>query len=67
MGQIAHLRNQFNSMNTFAQSFDHMYIYIIKLAQKLWRRRFLNFVNIFLKFCYYLLLEKGVAIQYRQT
>ena len=28
MGQIAHLRNQFKSMNTFALSFDHMYIYI---------------------------------------
>ena len=31
----------------------------LKLAQWFWRRRFLNFVNIFLLFRNYLLLEKG--------
>ena len=25
MGHIAHLRNQFKSMNTFEQSYDHIY------------------------------------------
>ena len=28
MGHIAHLSNQFKSMNTFEQSYDYMYIYI---------------------------------------
>ena len=31
----------------------------LKLAQWLWRRRFLNFVNVFSLFHYYLPLEKG--------
>ena len=33
----------------------------LKLAQWSWRKRFLNVVNAFLLFCYYLPLEKGVA------
>ena len=34
----------------------------LKLAQGVWRRRFLDFVNIFSLFCYYLPLAKGVVI-----
>ena len=34
----------------------------LKLAQWFWRRRFLNFVNIFSLFHYYLLLEKVGAL-----
>ena len=34
----------------------------LKLAQWFWRRRFLNFVNIFLLFCYYLPLGKGIVL-----
>ena len=34
----------------------------LKLAQWFWRRRFFNFVNVFLLFCYYLPLEKGGAL-----
>ena len=76
MDHIAHLRDQFKSMKTFEQSYDYMYIYIIKLAQYFWgedykiklaqylRRRLLNFVNYFCKYRYHLSLEKGVALQY---
>ena len=28
MGRIAHLRNQFKSMNTFKQSYDYLYIHV---------------------------------------
>ena len=52
MGHIAHLRNQFESINQFEQNYD--YIYIIKLAQYFRKRRFLNFVNVPLQFCKYL-------------
>ena len=34
----------------------------LKLAQWFWRRRFLNFVNLFKLFCYYVPLEKGVTL-----
>ena len=34
----------------------------LKLAHWFWRRRFLNFVNVFLLFRYYLPLEKGGAL-----
>ena len=34
----------------------------LKLAQWFWRRRFFNFVNVFLLFRNYLPLEKGVAL-----
>ena len=34
----------------------------LKLAQWFWRRRFLNFVNVFLLFLNYLSLEKGWAV-----
>ena len=34
----------------------------LKLAQWFWRKRFLNFVNIFSLFCYYLPLEKGMVL-----
>ena len=34
----------------------------LKLAWWFWRKRFLNFVNAFLLFCYHLPLEKGVAL-----
>ena len=32
MGHIAHMRNQFKSMNTFERNYDYT-VYIIKLAQ----------------------------------
>ena len=35
---------------------------LVKLAQWFWRRRFLNFVNVFLLYHNYLPLEKGVAL-----
>ena len=60
MGHIAHLRNQFKSINTFEQSYDYMYIYHeispvildekilnLKFAQYYRRRRFFNFLNVF--------------------
>ena len=34
----------------------------LKLAQWFWRRRFFNFVNVFLQFRNYLHLEKGKAL-----
>ena len=34
----------------------------LKLAQWFWRRRFLNFINVFSLFCNYLPLEKGGAL-----
>ena len=34
----------------------------LKLAQWFWRKRFLNFVNLFSVFCNYLPLEKGMAL-----
>ena len=34
----------------------------LKLAHCSWRRRYFNFVNVFLLFCYYLPLEKGGAL-----
>ena len=34
----------------------------LKFAQWFWRRGFLNFVNVFSLFCYYLPLEKGIAL-----
>ena len=34
----------------------------LKSVQWFWRRRFLNFVNVFLLFNYYLPLEKGRAL-----
>ena len=34
----------------------------LKLAQWFWRRRFLNFVNVFLLFPIYIPLEKAVAL-----
>ena len=33
MGHIAHLRNQFKSMNIFERSYDYIYKCIIKLSQ----------------------------------
>ena len=33
MGHIAHLRNQFKSMNIFERSYDYIYKFIIKLFQ----------------------------------
>ena len=35
-------------------------------AQWLWRRRFLNFVNVFSLYCYYLPLEKGMALHLKK-
>ena len=92
MGHIAHLRKQFEWINTY----DYMITLIkrrkkplqswwelngsslnkikshspkdalcqvwLKLAQWFWRRRFLNFVNVFLLFRNYLPLEKGWAL-----
>ena len=57
MGHIAHLRNQFNSMNRSEQSYDYIYHEIDPV----------DFVNVFLQFCYHLPLEKGVALQFEQT
>ena len=34
----------------------------VELAQRSWKRRFLNFVNVFSLFRYYLPLEKGGAL-----
>ena len=34
----------------------------LKLGHCSWRRRYFNFVNVFLLFCYYLPLEKGGAL-----
>ena len=34
----------------------------LKLAQLFWRKRFLNFVNIFSLLCYYLPLEKSMVL-----
>ena len=34
----------------------------VKLAQWVWRRRLLNFVNVFLPFHFYLPLERGLAL-----
>ena len=39
----------------------------LKLAQWFWRRRFLNFVNVFSLFHYYLPLEKGGGPSFEQT
>ena len=38
----------------------------LKLAQWFWRRRFLNFVNVFSLFRYYLPLEKGGALHLKK-
>ena len=35
----------------------------VKLAQWFWKRRFLNFINVFMLFCNYLPLEMGVALR----
>ena len=39
----------------------------LKLAEWFWRRRFFNFVNVFLLFCNYLPLEKGRTPLFEQT
>ena len=39
----------------------------MKLAQWFWRRRFLNFVNVFSLFCNYLPLKKGWGSSFEQT
>ena len=36
----------------------------LKLAQWYWRRRFLNFINIFSLFCNYLPFEKNIALHW---
>ena len=41
---------------------DALYQDWLKLAQRFWRRRFLNFVNVFSLFRNYLLLENGRAL-----
>ena len=37
-----------------------------EMAKWFWRRRFLNFVNVFLLFCNYLPLEKGGALHFNK-
>ena len=66
MGHIAHLRNQFKSMNTFEPVQINEYIWPkddfgqvwLKLAQWFWIRVF-KFVNVFSEFPNYFPLEKG--------
>ena len=38
----------------------------LKLAERFWRRRFLNFFNVFSLFCNYLPLEKGRALHLKK-
>ena len=68
-GHTAHLRNpvQDNQWIHLSKAIITYIKYIMKLAQKFRRRRFSNFVNVFLQFCYYLPLKKCVALQYEQT
>ena len=40
---------------------------LLKLARWFWRRRFLNFDKVFSLFCYYLSLEKGVALHLNKS
>ena len=51
----------------FTLSKDALYQVWLKLAQWFWRRRFWNFIlNIFLLFCYYLPLEKGMVLHLKK-
>ena len=73
MGHIPHLRNHFQSINTFEKSYDYLLYHESpslkntlcqvwsKLVQWFWRR-FVNFVNIFPLFCNYLPLRRGVVL-----
>ena len=64
MGHIAHLRNNFKSMNTFERSYDYVYYEIGLVVQE---KNFFNFVNALLQFCYYFPMLKGVAFSFEQT
>ena len=62
MGHIAHLRNQFKSMNTFERSYDYIYKCITKFAQWFRRRKIFNIVNVLLQFCYNLPILKRCGL-----
>ena len=49
VGHIAHLRNQFKSINTLKQGYDYIYIYIsinIRLIRRAWLMYFRYFATI---------------------
>ena len=78
MGHTAHVRKQFKSINTYEYIItfikrrkkifespshkDALCQVWLKFAQWFWRRRFLNFVNVFSLFRNYLPLEIGGAL-----
>ena len=76
MGHIDHLRKQFKSLNKYDYIItlkfespspkDALCQVGLKLAQWLWRSRFLNFVNVFSLFRIYLPLEKGGALHFQK-
>ena len=57
MGWVLHL----NKLDSPSPK-DALWQVWLKMAKWLWRRRFLNFVNVFSLFCNYLPLEKGGAL-----
>ena len=48
MGHIAHLRNQFLSMNTFERSYDHIYYKSGPVVQEIFKFSECNFVILLL-------------------
>ena len=64
MGHIAHLRNQFKSMNTFKRSYDYIYRKTGPVVQK---EKILNFLKVLLQFCYHIPMLKGVVFPFEQT
>ena len=51
MGHIAHLRNQFKSMNTFERSYDYIYYKIGPVVQE---EKIFKFRECTFQFCFYL-------------
>ena len=65
MGHISHLKNQFDSMNTFEQSYDYI---CHKIDPVVHGENILKFSSLyFLQFCYYLLVGKGMAFYLKKT
>ena len=65
MGHISHLKNQFDSMNKFEQSYDYIYR---KIDPVVHGENILNFSSLcFLQFFYYLLVGKGMAFYLKKT